>query len=85
MKELKLTLFVSKSSLYFQKTIDAFQEAVAQLEKERTVQYELVDVNEHPERLKQVAALPTVWANEIAYTGPLQTVSFMNFIHKYLP
>ncbi|MBT4384416.1 hypothetical protein HOD30_01565 [Candidatus Peregrinibacteria bacterium] len=83
MNEIKLLLFVSKSSLYFQETIDEFQKAVDALGKDLKLEYKLVDVNDDAEEFEKfkVPAIPALYFGEATLIGQMKSAEIVEFIN----
>jgi protein-disulfide isomerase len=66
-----ILLFVSKSSLYFQTTMDEFQKLLKTLEEIQPFTSKVVDVNEDPEMAEKykVDALPTMIIGDKRFIG----------------
>jgi protein-disulfide isomerase len=78
----KITLFVSKSSLYFQTTMEEFQKLLKVLEEVQPFTSEVIDVNEKPEMAEEykVDALPTMIIGDKRFIGQPSTEKIMEII-----
>jgi protein-disulfide isomerase len=67
----KVLLFISKSSLYFQVTLEEFTKLMGALEKIQPFTQEIIDVTEHPEKAEEykVDALPTIIIGNKRFIG----------------
>jgi len=67
----KILLFISKTSIYFQVTMDEFQKLIKALEELQPFTSEIIDVSERPEMAEQykVDALPTIIIGDKRFIG----------------
>jgi hypothetical protein len=84
MTEMKLLLFVSKSSLYFQEGIDEFQKAVDVLSKNMKLEYTLLDVNDDLEEFvkHKVPAVPALYYGDASLIGEMKSAEIIEFIQS---
>lgn len=80
----KILLFVSKSSIYFQTTIEEFQKLLKALEEMQPFTSEVIDVNTNPEMAEKykVDALPTMIIGDKRFIGQPNTKKIMEIIKK---
>jgi protein-disulfide isomerase len=78
----KILLFISKSSIYFQTTMEVFQKLLKTLEEIQPFTSEIIDVNEKPEMAEQykVDALPTMIIGDKRFIGQPTTEKIMEII-----
>jgi protein-disulfide isomerase len=71
MKPTKILLFISKSSIYFQVTMDEFENLLKALEKMQPFEHEIIDVNEDAEKAEEykIDALPTLIIGDKRFIG----------------
>lgn len=67
----KILLFISKSSIYFQITMEEFQKLLKALESIQPFTADVIDVTEKPELAEQykVDALPTILIGDKRFIG----------------
>jgi len=67
----KILLFISKSSIYFQVTMEEFQKLLKTLEQLQPFTHEVIDVNENPDKAEEykVDALPTLIVGDMRFIG----------------
>ncbi len=67
----KILLFISKTSIYFQVTMEEFQKLIKALEELQPFTSEVIDVTERPEMAEQykVDALPTIIIGDKRFIG----------------
>lgn len=67
----KILLFISKTSIYFQITMEEFQKLLKALEGIQPFTADIIDVNEKPELAEQykVDALPTIIIGDKRFIG----------------
>ena len=67
----KVILFTSKTSIYFQVTMEEFQMLLKALEEVQPFTSEIIDVSEHPELAEQykVDAVPTIIIGDKRFIG----------------
>jgi len=67
----KILLFISKSSIYFQVTMQEFQKLLKALEAMQPFTSEVIDVTENPDKAEEykVDALPTLIIGDKRFIG----------------
>jgi len=67
----KIILFISKSSIYFQVTMEEFQKVLKELEAIQPFTSDIIDVSEHPEKAEEykIDALPTLIIGDQRFIG----------------
>lgn len=67
----KILLFISKSSIYFQTTMEEFQKLLKTLEEMQPFTSEIIDVNKNPEMAERykIDALPTMIIGDKRFIG----------------
>jgi protein-disulfide isomerase len=78
----KILLFISKSSLYFQTTMEEFQKLLIAMEEIQPFSSEIIDVNEKPELAEKykVDALPTMIIGDKRFIGQPSTEKILEII-----
>jgi protein-disulfide isomerase len=78
----KILLFISKSSIYFQTTMDEFQKLLKVLEEIQPFTSEVIDVGDKPELAEEykVDALPTMIIGDKRFIGQPSTEKIMEII-----
>ena len=78
----KILLFISKSSIYFQTTMEEFQKLLKVLEESQPFTSEIVDVNKDPEMAEKykVDALPTMIIGDKRFIGQPKAEEIMKII-----
>jgi protein-disulfide isomerase len=78
----KILFFISKSSLYFQTTMEEFQKLLKALEEIQPFTSEIIDVNENPDMAEEykVDALPTMIIGDKRFIGQPSTEKIMEII-----
>lgn len=81
-KKTKILLFISKSSIYFQTTMEEFQKLLKTLEEVQPFTSEVIDVNENPEMAEKhkVDALPTMIIGNKRFIGQPKAEDIMKII-----
>jgi hypothetical protein len=81
-KETNILLFISKSSIYFQTTMDEFQKLLTALEEIQPFKSEIIDVNENPDMAEKhkVDALPTMIIGDKRFIGQPSTEKIVQMI-----
>jgi protein-disulfide isomerase len=84
MKNEKILLFVSKSSMYFQTTLEEFQKLIRALEEVQPFVSEIIDVTEQPELAEKykVDALPTMIIGDKRFIGQPDTEKVVEIMKK---
>jgi protein-disulfide isomerase len=80
----KILLFISRSSLYFQTTMEEFQKLMTTLEEVQPFTSEIIDVQERPELAEQyrVDALPTMIIGDKRFIGQPTAEKIMEIMSK---
>jgi len=80
----KIVLFISKTSMYFQVTMEEFQKLLKVLEKVQPFSSEIIDVNEKPELAEKykVDALPTLIVGSKRFIGQPKAEDIIKLIQK---
>lgn len=78
----KILLFISKSSIYFQVTMEEFQKLLKALEKTQPFTSEVIDITEKPEMAEKykVDALPTLIIGDKRFIGQPKAEAIMKLI-----
>jgi len=78
----KILLFISKSSIYFQTTMEEFQKLLKVLEESQPFTSEIIDVNKDPEMAEKykVDALPTMIIGDKRFIGQPKAEEIMKII-----
>jgi protein-disulfide isomerase len=78
----KILLFISKSSLYFQTTMEEFQKLLIALQEVQPFESEIIDVNDNPEKAEEykIDALPTMIIGDKRFIGQPSTEKIMEII-----
>ena len=82
MEKTKILLFISKSSIYFQTTMEEFQKLLKTLEEMQPFTSEVIDVNENPEMAEKykVDALPTLIIGDKRFIGQPKAEEIMKIV-----
>jgi protein-disulfide isomerase len=82
MEKTKILLFISKSSIYFQTTMEEFQKLLKTLEEMQPFTSEIIDVNENPEKAEEykIDALPTMIIGDKRFIGKPSAEKIMEVI-----
>jgi protein-disulfide isomerase len=80
----KILLFISKSSIYFQTTMEEFQKLLEILEEIQPFTSEIIDVNEQPEMAEKykIDALPTMIIGDKRFIGQPHVEQVMEVVTK---
>lgn len=78
----KILLFISKSSIYFQTTMEEFQKLLKTLEEIQPFTSEIIDVNKNPEMAEKykIDALPTMIIGNKRFIGQPKAEEVMKII-----
>jgi len=84
MEKKKIILFISKSSIYFQVTMQEFQKLLQVLEAVQPFTSEVVDVMEDPEKAEEykVDALPTLIIGDKRFIGQPKAEEILKLIEE---
>jgi len=78
----KILLFISKSSIYFQTTMEEFQKLTKALEEVQPFTSEIIDVSENPDKAEEykIDALPTMIIGDKRFIGQPSAEKIMGII-----
>jgi len=78
----KILLFTSKASIYFQTTMDEFQQLLKALEQLQPFTAQIIDVSENPELAEEykVDALPTIIIGDKRFIGQPKSEDILKIV-----
>jgi len=81
-KPKKILLFISRSSIYFQVTMQEFQKLLQTLEALQPFTHEVIDVTEDPDKAEEykVDALPTLIIGDKRFIGQPKAEDILKLI-----
>lgn len=81
-EQTKILLFISKTSVYFQLTMEEFQKLLKSLEGLQPFTSEIIDVVERPDLAEQykVEALPTIIIGDKRFIGQPKADDIVNIV-----
>jgi len=84
MEKKKILLFVSKSSIYFQATLEEFQKLLEAMEASQPFTSEIVDVSENPDMAEKykVDALPTMIIGDKRFIGQPKAKDIIKLLER---